>query len=73
MRPCESSTTQLAVAAEAVTDADAVLVFGAVARGEAHSDSDVDLVVIADQDWDGRADLAQAVHERWATTAMCST
>ncbi|HVX54453.1 nucleotidyltransferase domain-containing protein [Nocardioides sp.] len=56
-----------------MTDADAVLAFGSVARGEAHSDSDVDLVVIADQDWDGRADLAQAVHERWATTAMCST
>jgi predicted nucleotidyltransferase len=52
------------VVADTVTDADAVLVFGSVARGEAHRDSDVDLVVIADQEWDGRADLAQAVHER---------
>jgi predicted nucleotidyltransferase len=52
------------VVADTVTDADAVLVFGSVARDEAHRDSDVDLVVIADQEWDGRADLAQAVHER---------
>ncbi len=52
------------VAASTVTGADAVVVFGSVARGEAHADSDVDLVVIADQSWDGRADLAQAVHER---------
>lgn len=52
------------VVADTVTDANAVLVFGSIARGEAHRDSDVDLVVIAEQDWDGRAALAQAVHER---------
>lgn len=52
------------VAATTVTGADAIVVFGSVARGEADRDSDVDLAVIADQDWDGRADLAQAVHDR---------
>lgn len=52
------------VAADTVTGVDAVLIFGSVARGEAHRDSDIDLVVIADQHWDGRADLAQAVQER---------
>lgn len=52
------------VAEETVTGADGVLVFGSVSRGEAHRGSDVDLVVIADSDWDGRADLARAVHER---------
>lgn len=65
LRPLRSPLEMLKrVAAETVNDADAVLVFGSVARGEARYDSDVDLVVIADQDWDGRADLAQAVHER---------
>lgn len=52
------------VVATTVTGADAVVVFGSVARGEAGRDSDVDLAVIADQDWDGRADLVQAVHDR---------
>ncbi|MGH3438488.1 MAG: nucleotidyltransferase domain-containing protein [Sciscionella sp.] len=52
------------VVAETVTNAQAVIVFGSVARGEAHADSDVDLAVIANEDWDGRADLAQAVQER---------
>lgn len=47
-----------------VSGVEAVLVFGSVSRGEAGRDSDVDLAVIADQDWDGRADLAQAVHDR---------
>lgn len=52
------------VVAEVATAADAVIVFGSVGRGEADADSDVDLVVIADEGWDGRSDLAQAVHER---------
>lgn len=65
LRPLRSPREMLKrVVADTVTGADAVLVFGSVARGEAHRDSDVDLVVIADQAWDGRADLAQAVHER---------
>jgi predicted nucleotidyltransferase len=42
------------VAADTVTGAHAVLVFGSVARGEAELDSDIDLVVIAARDWDGR-------------------
>ena len=45
-------------------DVEAVIVFGSVARGEAHADSDIDLVVIAPDAWDGRADLQQQVHER---------
>ena len=52
------------VVATTVSGADAVVVFGSIARGEAGADSDVDLAVIADQDWDGRADLTQAVHDR---------
>ncbi|UMG92741.1 nucleotidyltransferase domain-containing protein [Nocardioides sp. TF02-7] len=45
-------------------DVDAVIVFGSVARGEAGADSDIDLVVIASETWDGRADLQQQVQER---------
>lgn len=52
------------VAAQTVTGVESVVLFGSVARGEAHRDSDIDLVVIADHDWNGRADLVQAVHER---------
>ena len=52
------------VVTDTVSGARAVLVFGSIGRGETHSDSDVDLVVIADSDWNGRPDLAQAVHER---------
>lgn len=65
LRPLRSPLDMLKrVAADTVTGAQAVVVFGSVARGEAGRDSDVDLVVIAGADWDGRADLAQAVHER---------
>ena len=65
LRPLRSPLELLKrVVADTVTDADAVLVFGSVARGEAQRDSDVDLVVIAGPDWDGRAVLAQAVQER---------
>ena len=49
---------------DAASDVEAVMVFGSVARGEAHADSDIDLVVIAPEAWDGRADLQQQVHER---------
>jgi predicted nucleotidyltransferase len=48
----------------AVRDVEAVIVFGSVARGDAHADSDVDLVVIAPEAWDGRAELQDQVHER---------
>ncbi|HET7682478.1 MAG TPA: nucleotidyltransferase domain-containing protein [Marmoricola sp.] len=52
------------VVREAATDVEAVIVFGSVPRGEARADSDIDLVVIAPEDWDGRPDLQQHVHER---------
>lgn len=42
----------------------AVIVFGSVARGEAHAESDIDLAVVAPESWDGRADLQQQVHEQ---------
>jgi predicted nucleotidyltransferase len=42
----------------------AVILFGSIARGEAHMDSDVDLAVIAPADWDGRTDLEDAVRTR---------
>lgn len=41
-----------------------VLVFGSIARGRAHRGSDVDLAVIASDDWEGRLDLEEAVHKR---------
>jgi predicted nucleotidyltransferase len=52
------------VVREAAPDVEAVIVFGSVARGEARADSDIDLVVIAPEAWDGRADLQQQVLER---------
>ena len=52
------------VVEEAVRGVEAVIVFGSVARGDAHADSDVDLVVIAPAAWDGRAELQQQVQER---------
>ena len=52
------------VARDAASDVEAVIVFGSVARGEANTDSDVDLAVIAPHAWDGRADLQQQIHER---------
>lgn len=52
------------VVQEAVSGVDAVIVFGSVARGVAHADSDIDLVVIAPAEWAGRADLQQQVQER---------
>jgi len=52
------------VVEETVQGVEAVIVFGSVARGDAHADSDVDLVVIAPEAWDGRAELQQQIHER---------
>lgn len=49
---------------EAAREVEAVIVFGSVARGDAHVGSDIDLVVIAPATWDGRADLQQHVHVR---------
>ena len=52
------------VVEETVRGVEAVIVFGSVARGDARADSDVDLVVIAPEAWDGRAKLQEQVHER---------
>ena len=52
------------VVEETVRGVEAVIVFGSVARGDARADSDVDLVVIAPEAWDGRAELQEQVHER---------
>ncbi len=52
------------VVEDEAADAQAVILFGSAARGEAHVDSDIDLAVIASEDWDGRADLADAVRAR---------
>lgn len=43
---------------------DAVLLFGSSARGDTHADSDIDLAVIANGDWDGRTELQQEVQDR---------
>jgi predicted nucleotidyltransferase len=45
-------------------DAEAVIVFGSLARGEARPDSDVDLAVIAPPEWDGRLVLEDAVRSK---------
>lgn len=52
------------VVRDTAPDVEAVIVFGSVARGEARTDSDIDLVVIAPEAWDGRTDVQQQVHER---------
>ena len=49
---------------EIESEVEAVIVLGSVARGDAHSGSDVDLLVVAPEAWDGRADLQQQVQER---------
>src|ERR1017187_4552307 len=43
---------------------EAVILFGSVARGEAHAESDIDLAVIAQSAWDGRVDLEDAIRRR---------
>jgi len=41
-----------------------VILFGSVARGEASDRSDIDLAVITTSEWDGQADLQDAVQRR---------
>lgn len=48
----------------AAAGADAVILFGSVARGEATAGSDIDLAVLAGGSWDGRAELEDAVRAR---------
>jgi predicted nucleotidyltransferase len=65
LRPMASPIEMLTrVVRDAAPGVKAVIVFGSVARGEARADSDVDLVVIAPESWDGRADLQEQVRER---------
>ena len=45
-------------------DVQAVLLFGSIARGEATVDSDIDLAVIADRDWQGKVNLEDTVRTR---------
>lgn len=52
------------VVAEHAEGTDAVIVFGSVARGEAHAASDIDLAVIAPPDWTHRADLQEQVQDQ---------
>lgn len=55
---------KVAVAEEVVSNVDAVLLFGSIARGEATVDSDIDLAVIAAPSWEGRAELEDVVRAR---------
>lgn len=48
--------------------AEAVILFGSVARGEAAADSDIDLAVIAADSWDQRSELQEHVHARLGNT-----
>lgn len=52
------------VVREVVSGVDAVILFGSVARGESDIGSDIDLVVVAPSQWDGRAELQRHVQER---------
>lgn len=52
------------VVTEVATDVEAVIVFGSVARGEARPESDIDLVVVAEENWGGRAVLQEWVAAR---------
>lgn len=45
-------------------DVKAVILFGSIARGEAHLDSDIDLAVIAAASWDSRTELEDTVRTR---------
>jgi predicted nucleotidyltransferase len=55
---------QETVRATVGSSVEAVILFGSVARGEATADSDVDLVVLAGPDWDGRAELEDVIRAR---------
>jgi predicted nucleotidyltransferase len=45
-------------------DVKAVILFGSLARGEAHLGSDIDLAVIAPASWNGRTELEDTVRTR---------
>jgi predicted nucleotidyltransferase len=55
---------QEAVRGTVGSSVETVILFGSVARGEATVDSDVDLVVLAAPDWDGRSELEDVVRAR---------
>ncbi len=44
--------------------AQVVILFGSLARGDATASSDIDLAVLAGDDWDGRVELEDAVRAR---------
>ena len=46
------------------SDVNTVILFGSIARGEAHIKSDIDLAVIAPTGWDGRTELEDTVRTR---------
>ena len=66
--PLRSLMNPLAILIEVVQDhahgAQAVILFGSVARGEATVGSDVDLAVFAPSHWAHRIELEDAVHAR---------
>ncbi|MDR1187612.1 MAG: nucleotidyltransferase domain-containing protein [Bifidobacteriaceae bacterium] len=49
------------IVAESAGDAQAVLLFGSLAKGEATRDSDIDLAVIGPDDWGGSHHLQESV------------
>lgn len=67
--PLRQLADPVALLRDAITEAidatvTAVIIFGSVARGEAEADSDIDLAVVADPDWDGRIELEDSVQRR---------
>lgn len=52
------------VVTETASGVEAVILFGSAARGEARADSDIDLAVVASEEWDGRVALADSVRAR---------
>jgi len=55
---------QEAVQTTVASSVETVILFGSVARGEATADSDIDLVVLAAPEWDGRSELEDVVRAR---------
>lgn len=65
LRAIRSPLEMLAeVVADAAPGVEAVVLFGSVARGEPGPDSDIDLAVVAADDWDGRSTLQEQVSTR---------
>lgn len=58
------ATLQEAVSAVADQEVSTVILFGSIARGEATTDSDIDLAVIATEGWDKRVELEDHVRAR---------